>query len=123
MPNPFVHTELNTTDPKKAKEFFGKLFDWTLEDMDMGPGGTYTMIKAAEGTGGGGGIMQHPMPGASSVWIPYVLVDDLAASTNKARALGAHIIKENVPVPNMGKFSIITDPTGAALGLWEAQTK
>ena len=121
MPNSFVHTELNTSDPKKAKDFFAKLFDWTLEDMDMGPGGTYTMIKTGEGTGGGG-IMQHPMPGAASVWIPYVLVDNLAVSTNKAKSLGAQIIKENVPVPNMSKFSIIADPTGAVLGLWEAQT-
>jgi predicted enzyme related to lactoylglutathione lyase len=123
MPNTFVHTELNTTDPKKAKDFFGKLFDWKLEDMDMGPGGTYTLIKAGEGMGGGGGIMQHPMPGAPSVWIPYVLVANLAASTSKAKSLGAQIIKENVPVPNMGKFSIIADPTGAVLGLWEAQAK
>jgi predicted enzyme related to lactoylglutathione lyase len=50
-------------------------------------------------------------------------VDDLAVSTSKARSLGAQIIKENVPVPNMDKFSIIADPTGAVLGLWEAQTK
>jgi hypothetical protein len=123
MPNSFVHTELNTTDPKQAREFFAKLFDWTLEDMDMGPGGTYTLIKAGEGMGSGGGIMQHPMPGAPSVWVPYVLVDDLMVSTEKARSLGAQIIKENVPVPNMGTFSIIADPTGAVLGLWQTKAK
>jgi predicted enzyme related to lactoylglutathione lyase len=27
MANPFVHVELNTTDPAKAKAFYGKLFD------------------------------------------------------------------------------------------------
>ena len=52
MGNPFVHVELMSTDVGKAKAFYGKLFDWKLEDMDMG-GMTYTMVKVGEGTGGG----------------------------------------------------------------------
>jgi predicted enzyme related to lactoylglutathione lyase len=35
MGNPFVHVELMSTDVAKAKSFYGKLFDWNLEDMDM----------------------------------------------------------------------------------------
>ena len=49
MANPFVHVELSTTDVGKAKAFYGKLFDWKLEDIDMGPMGTYTIIKVGEG--------------------------------------------------------------------------
>lgn len=119
MPNPFVHIELNATSLGHAKEFYGELFDWELKDMNMGPSGTYTTINVGEGTGGG--ILKHPMDGAPSLWIPYVAVDDVAATTKKAKALGATIIKENETVPNMGVFSIITDPTGATLGLWEAR--
>ena len=87
MANAFVHTELNTTDVGKAKGFYGKLFDWKLEDMPM-DGGSYTMIKIGEGTVGG--IMANPVPGAPSFWLSYVLVDDIEASTAKARSLGAH---------------------------------
>lgn len=36
MANPFVHVELNTTDPARAKEFYGKLFAWKLEDVPIG---------------------------------------------------------------------------------------
>ena len=43
MGNPFVHVELNTSDVEKAKEFYGKLFDWKLQDENMGDF-TYTMI-------------------------------------------------------------------------------
>ncbi len=117
MPNPFVHIELNTTDPNQAKQFYGALFNWELQDMNMGPSGTYTSIRVGDGTGGG--ILKHPMPGAPTLWIPYVVVDDLVAATNKAKSLGAKIIKENQNVPDMGAFSIITDPTGGTLGLWE----
>ena len=37
MANPFVHVELNTTDPTKAKTFYGSLFNWKMEDVPMGP--------------------------------------------------------------------------------------
>jgi uncharacterized protein len=121
MGNPFVHIELNTTDPKKAKDFFGKLFDWKLEDVEMGPAGTYTMIRVGEGTAGG--IMKHPMPGAPSVWIPYVLVDDIQAATKKAKDLGAQIIREVHEVPNTGWLTIFLDPTGAVLGLWKPMNR
>jgi predicted enzyme related to lactoylglutathione lyase len=119
MANPFVHVELNTTDLSKAKDFYGKLFDWKLEDVSMGKD-TYTMIKVGEGTGGG--MMKHPMPGAPSTWLAYVLVDDIAAATQKAKSLGATLIKDVTEVTGVGWFSIILDPTGAALALWKPKT-
>lgn len=119
MANAFVHVELNTTDLERAKTFFGSLFDWKLEDMPM-PDGTYTMIDVGDGTGGG--MLKHPMPGAPSMWLPYVLVADVQAATEKAKSLGATVVKDVTEVPGMGSFTIILDPTGAALGLWQAKS-
>ena len=116
MSNPFVHVELMSTDVGKAKAFYGKLFDWKLEDMDMGDM-TYTMIKVGEGTGGG--LMKNPMPKAGSMWVAYVNVDDLKTATAKAKSLGATIVKDQVEVTGGGSFSVITDPTGTMLGLWQ----
>ena len=121
MANPFVHIEFATTDTGKAKSFFQNLFDWNLKDMDMGGGMIYTMIEVGEGTGGA--IMKHPMPGAPSQWVPYVLVDDVKAATEKAQSLGGTVIKEVSEVPDMGWFSIVLDPTGAAVGMWQAKMK
>ena len=120
MANPFVHVELNTTDVAKAKGFYSKLFDWKLEDLPM-EGGTYTMIHVGEGTGGG--LMKHPMPGASSFWLAYVLVDDIDAATKKVRALGGTVMKDKTEVMGMGWLAIIVDPTGAHLGLWKPMAK
>ncbi len=116
MANPFVHVELNTTDPGQAITFYGKLFDWKMEDIPM-PQGSYTMIDVGEGTGGG--MMKQLMPGVASAWLPYVLVDDIKAATQKAKSLGATMMKDVTEVMNMGWLSIIIDPTGAALGLWQ----
>ena len=119
MANPFVHVELSTTDIGKAKSFYGQLFAWQLQDVPMGPGFTYTTIGVGDGTGGG--MMQHPVPGAPSAWLAYVLVDDIQAATKKAEALGGKVVKEVTPVTDMGWFSIITDPTGAYLGMWQTR--
>ncbi len=121
MANLFVHVELATNDIDKAKSFYRPLFDWKLNDMDMGGGMTYTLIEVGEGTGGG--MMKHPMPGAPSAWLAYVNVDNVAAATAAAASLGATILREVTEVPNAGSFSIIVDPTGAMLGLWQPLKK
>ena len=118
MANPFVHCELATNDVAKAKNFYGKLFDWKLEDMPMGDF-TYTMIGVGEGTGGG--MLKNPMPNAPSMWLPYVLVDDIKVATKKARDLGANVMKDVTEVKDMGWLSIFVDPTGAMIGLWQAK--
>ena len=117
MANAFVHNELNTQDVGKAKAFYSKLFDWTLEDMSGGM--EYTLIKVGEGTAGG--IMKHPMPGQPSFWLAYVGVDDIKASTGKAKSLGANVIKDVTEISNVGWFSIFMDPTGAPLALFQAK--
>ena len=121
MANPFVHVELNTQDVAKAKSFYQSLFAWSLNDVDMGGGKIYTLINVGEGTGGG--MMQHPMPGAPSVWLPYVSVDDIAAATAKAKSLGGTVIVDSMPVAGEGTLSVVTDPTGATFGLWQQQPK
>ena len=114
MANPFVHVELMTTDVAKAKEFYGGLFDWKLEDI---PGMDYTMINVGEGTGGG--MMKTVQPDSPSYWLAYVAVKDAAIATEKARSLGATICKEVTEITGVGGFSVITDPTGATLALWQ----
>ena len=116
MANPFVHVELHATDLGRAKDFYGKLFSWQLEDVAK-PDGDYTMIQVGEGTGGG--VMKNPVEGAPSHWLAYVGVEDVEAAAEKARGLGATVIQEKTKVGNFGWLSLIQDPTGAMLGLWQ----
>jgi uncharacterized protein len=117
MANPFVHVELHTGDVAKAKQFYSKLFGWKLEDMPMPGGGTYTMIQVGEGTGGG--MMSAQPSGSPPRWQAYVGVDDVAASTRKAKELGAKIMMDKTEVGDAGYMSVIVDPTGAAIALWQ----
>jgi uncharacterized protein len=114
MSNPFVHVELHTQDPDKAKQFYGKLFDWKLQEV---PEMNYTIVDVGE-TGRGGGIMKSPMPDALPQWVPYVLVDDVEATTEKAKSLGATVLQDATEIPDIGWFSMLQDPTGAAFALF-----
>jgi uncharacterized protein len=118
MPNPFCHIELSTTNLAAAKNFYSKLFDWQLEEV---PGAGYTFIKP--GTGPGGGMMSQPVPGAPSAWLAYVGVDDIHAATAKAKSLGAKVMKDVTEVMGHGQMSVLIDPTGAAIALWQPAQK
>jgi uncharacterized protein len=120
--NSFVHVELNTSDPEKAKTFYSKLFQWQMEDMPNPavPSNAYTLVKVGSGTGGG--IMKQ-VPGGPSGWLAYVEVDDIQAATKKVQSLGGKVMKDVTEVPGMGWFSFIQDPTGAVLGLWKTKSK
>jgi predicted enzyme related to lactoylglutathione lyase len=120
MANPFVHVELQTNDLERARKFYTQMFGWKLQDEPMPGGGSYTMIDVGGGTGGG--MMANPTAGTPSHWLAYVGVDDVAAATRKARDLGAKIAMDVTEIGQYGKMSVITDPTGATLAMWQSKS-
>jgi predicted enzyme related to lactoylglutathione lyase len=122
MANPFVHVELQTKDIAKAKNFYGSLFGWKLEDIPLPDGqGTYTMINVGEGTGGG--MYANSDPKVPPHWLAYVGVDDIEEMTAKAKELGATVVQDVMEVSDYGWMSVFIDPTGAALALWKSKEK
>jgi predicted enzyme related to lactoylglutathione lyase len=115
MANPFVHMELCTPDVAKAKEFYTGLFNWTITDNDMGGGMVYRMFKPDNGPGGGIFTMADCPP----AWLPYVGVEDINEATTKATGLGATVLRGPTEVPGAGWMTILTDPTGAHIALWQ----
>jgi hypothetical protein len=66
-------------------------------------------------------MMKSPQAGSESFWIPYIVTDDIAGVTEKARSLGATIHREVMVAGQYGWLSIINDPTGATFGLWQSK--
>jgi predicted enzyme related to lactoylglutathione lyase len=107
--------ELITPDPQKAGEFYGKLLGWKTTDMPMANGMTYTLWQRAGQNHGG--MMKPPMPGIPPHWETYVKVDDVDAIADRVPRLGGMVHVPPTDIPNVGRFAVIGDPTGAVLAV------
>jgi predicted enzyme related to lactoylglutathione lyase len=119
----FCWNELATSNLQAAKDFYGKVFDWQFSDHDMGEM-TYTMIKRNDKEFGG--IWTIPKDQTKEIpphWMTYILIENLEESLEKATKNGATIVKPATNAGDMGRFSIITDPTGAHIALWQTLRK
>jgi predicted enzyme related to lactoylglutathione lyase len=112
----FSWCELMTTDPQAAAAFYGSLFGWTVDTMDMGTG-PYHVAKA--GADSVAGIMGMP-PGAPPMpphWGAYVTVDNVDETLAKCTALGGKVLVPAMDVPTVGRMAVIQDPQGATLSV------
>ena len=85
MANPFVHI-VTCDDPARAKEFYGKLLDWKLEDYPMGDDAS--LLIPGGDKGAGGGIMKTPAPGLPTRWLAYIEVDDVEKKAAQTIEMG-----------------------------------
>ncbi len=107
-------TELWTSDAAAALAFYERTFGFTSSAMPT-PGGTYHMLMK-DGIPRAG-VMQHPQPGEKSMWLPYVSVADCDATVERAVALGATVCLPAMDMPQVGRFCVLMDPLGAAIGV------
>ncbi len=111
----FSWAELASTDADAAKDFYGKLFGWSYEDVPMGDDGTYTLASVDGAVAAA--LMQADGP---SRWNSYISVDDVDAATEKAEEGGATVHAAPFDVMEAGRMSVIQDPTGGVVSLWQA---
>jgi uncharacterized protein len=108
-------TQLNASEPAKAKPFYTGLFGWTFRDDAMGNSGAYTTWLKNDGPAGG--MMPLPMPGIPSHWLTYFAVANVDETHTKATSLGAITYVSPSDIPGMGRFSVLGDPQGAGFAL------
>jgi predicted enzyme related to lactoylglutathione lyase len=121
-----VHFEITFDDQERAKEFYGSVFDWDLNDNDMGNGVVYTtattvpiddkMMPTEPGAINGGFTSR-----GSETPVPVITigVDSIDDTLKKVEAGGGSTITPRTPIPNMGAFAYFKDSEGNVMGLWE----
>jgi hypothetical protein len=114
----FVWNELSSTDVEAAKKFYSELLGWRYKGGDV-EGFAYTeFIPAGEEKPVGGMFqMGEEFGGAASHWMSYVSVEDVDASARRAEELGGKVCVPPTDIPNVGRFCVINDPSGATLSL------
>lgn len=110
--------DLTSTNPEAVRPFYSALLGWEWGDPELPGGGRYwtaTLNGAAVA-----GMPDGAATDRASMWLTYVSVVDVDATTSAALAAGATVVAEPMDVGPAGRRSFITDPVGSLLGLWQA---
>jgi len=121
-----VHFEITFDDHARAKEFYGSVFDWELNDNDMGNGMVYTAATTVPTDE----QMRPKEPGAinggftgrgSETPSPVITigVESIDETLKKIEAGGGSTVTPRTPIPDMGAFAYFKDSEGNTMGLWE----
>jgi predicted enzyme related to lactoylglutathione lyase len=112
----FCWIDLGTPDVAGAKSFYKELLGWETEDLATGENGTSTVCRLQ---GKDVAAIHERAEGEGAQWASYISVDDVDATTAKAEQLGTKTLREPFDVMDAGRRSLIQDPTGAEVSLWQ----
>ncbi|MEM9189112.1 MAG: VOC family protein [Myxococcota bacterium] len=108
--------ELWSQDADASLKFYSETFDLGTETMEM-PEGPYHMLQV--GGKPAAGLMRAPDRKIPTMWMPYVIVDDVEATISRAKQHDGKVLSGDkvIEVPGVGAFAHLQDPTGAILGI------
>ena len=101
------------------------LLGWDTQDQQMPAGAdcppmTYTMAGPKGQPYKVAGMMQMDGPqfeGVPPHWMGYITVEDVDSKAKQVEKLGGKIMVPPMDIPNVGRFTVIQDPTGAVVSL------
>ncbi|HWS55259.1 MAG TPA: VOC family protein [Pyrinomonadaceae bacterium] len=113
----FCWNELATKDLDAARRFYTELLGWQLRRSDAAGVDYHEIVAGGEHVGGlyqmgpecGGDMPSH--------WMAYVAVEDVDERAARVEGLGGKVCVPPTDIPNVGRFCVVTDPSGATLSL------
>jgi uncharacterized protein len=118
-----VHFEIPADDLGRAKQFYGSVFGWQLDDM---PDIDYTIARTVDvdeqqlpkepGAINGGMMKRGPDTPSPVVTIDVPSIDE---SLKQIEAQGGSVVAPRTEIPGMGAYAYFKDSEGNTLGLWE----
>ncbi len=109
--------DLFTSDAEAARSFYGDLFGWTSVVGGEEYGGYISFER--DGTMVAGAMTNDGSSGAPDAWTVYLATADAQATVDAAAAHGGQLVMGPMEVPEMGHMAVLTEPGGAAFGIWQ----
>jgi predicted enzyme related to lactoylglutathione lyase len=113
QPSRVVHLELHTGDLPGASAFYSQLLRWRTERIDVCSASYHALALGGELDGG---IVACGT--AKATWLPYVEVDQIDRTTERARRLGASVLLEPREGP-VGWRSVVRTRGGGEIAFWQ----
>jgi uncharacterized protein len=111
-PGGISYLRIPATDPQASADFYEAVFGWTVRRDREVP-------AFEDGTGHVIGHFRADHEVAREAGVrPYIFVEDLDETLEKARAHGAEVITEPYPEGDLW-VALILDPAGNAVGVWQ----
>jgi predicted enzyme related to lactoylglutathione lyase len=113
----FVWTEIGSTDTSACEKFYSNVFGWKFKHSEAGGPMDYIEFSAGGENPVGGLYQMDPKMFGPEMppphFMTYIAVDDVDENAEKAKQLGATIIRGPMDIPNVGRMCVIRDPAGA----------
>jgi predicted enzyme related to lactoylglutathione lyase len=111
-PGGVSYLRIPAPNPAQLARFYEAVFGWTLRGDPSSP-------SFDDGTGH---VIGHFMPdlpvGGDAGFRPYVYVEDLDATLERAVAQGAAVVEPPYPEGDL-RVAVLRDPAGNVLGAWQ----
>ncbi|HEV7563737.1 MAG TPA: VOC family protein [Solirubrobacterales bacterium] len=115
----FGWNELGTRDTAAAKEFYGAVFGWGVEEQDMGEMGTYVIWKVGDASVGGMLDITGRVPDeVPAHWLVYFTVEDADGAVETIKAGGGDLRFGPVDMA-VGRFAVVADQFGAVFAVMQ----
>ena len=119
----FCWTEFACTDLSKCKPFYENVFGWRFKASEVVGDEMEYLEFSSSGEVYPDGALYEMKPEMFGGEMPpahielYIAVGDVDAAAGKAEGLGAKVCFGPYDIPNVGRFAVISDPTGANLAM------
>jgi predicted enzyme related to lactoylglutathione lyase len=108
-----VHIEIPTSNLEQSGRFYNQLFGWKITSV---PEMNYALWEPTEGPAGGfSPIGPDIAPGQILL---HVASDDIEADLERAKVLGATVLRPKTEIPDIGWWGVFRDPSGNAVALF-----
>ena len=87
--------------------------------MDMGEAGIYTIFDS-DGRDRAGLMKKPDGDPHPSHWLSYINTDDVDAIAARTKELGGTVFVEPKDIPEIGRFSVGADPSGAMFAVYKS---
>jgi hypothetical protein len=109
--------DLATSDTDRSRAFYGELFGWSADEPNPEFGGYFNFAK--DGALVAGCMASEVGVGPGNVWSVYLTTDDARKTVDTAAANGGQVIVPAMDVGDLGTMAVVSDPTGAVIGMWQ----
>lgn len=120
-PGGWLWTEYWADSVDAAIAFYSRLAGYERDEVSLQPGRTYTVLRR-DGQPRAG-VIPISFENVRPQWLPYVLVENPAASAERAAVLGGRVLLPASDDVREGSVAVVADPSGAPIVLqkWPPQ--